>query len=78
MWCSRLSPVIHASMNGYSITSTMNRPRAVSGMRMLNDQVRSHRTNSRCGGTRRSAPSANPMYQSGCVPAETGDGSYGP
>ena len=26
----------------------------------------------------RRAPSAKPMYQSGWVPAETGDGSYGP
>ena len=34
--------------------------------------------NSQPGGTRRSAPSAKPMYQSGWVPAETGEGSYGP
>ncbi len=29
-------------------------------------------------GIRRSAPSAKPMYQSGCDPAEAADGSYGP
>ena len=45
---------------------------------MLNDQVRSSHTNSQPGGMRRSAPSAKPMYQSGCVPADTGEGSYGP
>ena len=29
-------------------------------------------------GIRRSAPSRNRMYQSGWVPAEIGEGSYGP
>ena len=29
-------------------------------------------------GIRRRAPSTKPMYQSGWVPAETGEGSYGP
>ena len=29
-------------------------------------------------GMRRRAPSNTPMYQSGWVPACTGDGSYGP
>ena len=53
-------------------------PIAMSGTRMLNDQVRSSQTNSQPGGMRRRAPSAKPMYQSGCVPAETGEGSYGP
>ncbi len=45
---------------------------------MLNDHVRSRKTTSQPGGTSRSAPSAKPMYQSGWVPADTGDGSYGP
>ena len=34
-----------------------------------------HETNSRQPGMRRSAPSAKPMYQSGCEPAVMGDGS---
>src|SRR5690554_7431063 len=34
--------------------------------------------NSQPGGMRRRAPSAKPMYQSGWVPAETGEGLYGP
>ena len=29
-------------------------------------------------GISRIAPSAKPMYQSGCEPAVTGEGSYGP
>ena len=78
MWCSRLSPFTHASMNGYATTSRMKMPIAMSGTRMLNDQVRSSHTNSQPGGISRRAPSAKPMYQSGWVPAETGEGSYGP
>src|ERR1700712_1068367 len=60
------------------MTATMKAPRIATGMMMLNDQVRSSHTNSQPGGTRRSAPSATPMYQSGWVPAETGEGPDGP
>ena len=45
---------------------------------MFSDRVAPKISSSQPGGTRRSAPSAKPMYQSGWVPAETGDGSYGP
>src|SRR5690606_39842704 len=59
-------------------TVTMNRPSTTNGTRMLMVTVKSPSMNSQPGGMRRSAPSANPMYQSGWVPAETGEGSYGP
>ena len=42
------------------------------------EKVKPQSSNSQPGGTRRRAPSAKPMYQSGWVPAETGEGSYGP
>ena len=59
-------------------TSTMNTTSTTTGMKTFNDQVWSSHTNSQWDGMSRSMPSAKPMYQSGCVPAETGDGSYGP
>ncbi len=41
-------------------------------------KVKPNASNSRKPGRRRSAPSAKPMYQSGCEPAVMGEGSYGP
>ncbi len=45
---------------------------------MLNEKVNPSRVNSKKPGVRRTAPSRKPMYQSGCEPAVTGEGSYDP
>ncbi|CPU64283.1 Uncharacterised protein [Mycobacteroides abscessus] len=45
------------------------------GMRTFSDSVYPPITNSVCPGMSRKDPSRNSMYQSGCAPAETGDGS---
>ena len=42
---------------------------------MFIENVKPARVNSSQPGKRRRAPSAKPMYQSGCEPAVTGEGS---
>src|SRR5581483_240708 len=78
MWCSRLSPVIHASRNGSTVRN-IHAPvgSRMTGTRMFQDRVWPHRWVSQPG-MMRSAPSGQPMYQSGCEPAVTLVGSYGP
>src|SRR5476651_1972605 len=56
----------------------MNRPSTTIGKKTLRANVKSPIWKPRPDGTSRSAPSAKPIYQSGWVPAEMGDGSYGP
>src|SRR3954462_14820953 len=48
------------------------------GMMMLNEKVKPSSVNSKNPGVMRTAPSSQPMYQSGCDPAVTGEGSYDP
>ena len=74
-WWSRLSPVIHASMNG-SISRIMNISTGRS--RIGSMHVPRDRVTQMCvsrSGMIRSAPSGQPMYQSGWEPAVTLDGS---
>src|SRR4051812_2228141 len=59
-------------------TATRNSPSTMTGTRMFIDSVYGPSINSQPGGASRRAPSAKPMYQSGWVPADTGEGSYGP
>ena len=75
MWWSRLSPVIHASMNG-SIISSMNittgriRIGSITFQLIVTPKIWVSQP-----GMMRSAPSGQPMYQSGWEPAVTFDGS---
>jgi hypothetical protein len=74
-WCSRLSPVTHASRNGHDSTMVSSRIGAIwPGMKMFHDHVVPKMCVSQPGMIR-SRPSAIPMYQSGWEPAVTFDGS---
>ena len=56
----------------------MNAPITASGTSTANVQVRPSHSTSQPGGTSRRAPSRNPVYQSGWLPAEAEPGSEGP
>ena len=75
MWWSRLSPVIHASMNGSStrrmnITTGRIRIGSITFQLIVTPKIWVSQP-----GMMRSAPSGQPMYQSGWEPAVTFDGS---
>ena len=75
MWWSRLSPVIHASMNGRIISSrniTTGRIRigSITFQLIVTPKIWVSQP-----GMMRRAPSGQPMYQSGCEPAVTFEGS---
>ncbi len=77
-WCSRLSRVTQPSRNGYSkMTSQSTRGTTSPGIITFQLTVKPHSEVSQFG-MMRSAPSAMPMYQSGCEPAVTSAGLYGP
>ena len=77
-WCSRLSPLIQFSTNGQAPSTANSRPSSITaGMKTFIDQVKPRALNSQFG-MMRTAPSTKPMYQSGCEPAVTSDGLYGP
>ncbi len=48
------------------------------GISTFSENVNPSTVNSKNPGNSRRPPSMNPMYQSGWVPADTGEGSYGP
>ena len=74
-WCSRLSPVIHVSMNGSSSRIVNMSPGSTMiGRKMFHEIVWPQTWDSQPGKIR-SAPSGQPMYQSGCDPAVTLVGS---
>src|SRR4051794_19593031 len=81
--CNRLwmllSRVIHfASMNGYSAATVNIAPGMITpGTRIIHGMVWPQILVSHAG-IRRSEPSRKPRYQSGCEPADTWEGLYGP
>src|SRR5690606_30547904 len=71
-------PVIHSSRKGYAATTSRNTPTTASGTSTASVTVRPIHSNSHPGGTSRRAPSRNPVYQSGWLPAPALPGSEGP
>src|SRR5690625_680639 len=77
-WCSRWSPVIQRSTNGHAPRSANITPGNIApGKSMFQLHVCPKNVDSQAGMIR-NEPSRNPIYQSGCEPAVTSEGLYGP
>ena len=77
MWCSRPSPVIHASTKGYTAMASRISGKSDEGMKTPSSRVWPQALISQPGITR-IRPSEKPRYQSGWAPVDTRSGRYGP